>query len=304
MKKLLILLLSLAAALTPATAAKKPPRTLPGGWVYTWGDEFSGSRLNSKYWSPELGVVRNKGTLQAYTEDALKFKKGFLFINTEHEETDNCNYKEGATNWLASIKTQPYSSGSITTKGKKDFLYGRLEVRAKMPEAKGAWPAIWLVGSNGWGWPKCGEIDILEHLSQSPGQCFMTLHWGKDGTQGTTSKGFNTKIPNPYTKFHIYAMEWSQKELVMFIDDDEVARWDLSISDYPDGTNPFRTPHHLIINTAIGGNGTWPEHADAKDYPVSYVIDYVRYYTKPDGEDEDDKKDKKSTKKSRRSIKG
>lgn len=285
MKKTIMTLMGLACLLLPATAAtvtKKAPKTLPGGWTLEWADEFTGGKLNEKYWSHEIGVIRNKGTQQSYTEKAVKLKGGYLVLRSEFKETKNENYKEGSSNWVQQAKTTPYSSGSVTTNKKLNFSFGRLEVRAKMPEAKGAWPAIWLIGSNGWGWPKCGEIDILEHLSQSPGKCYMTLHWGANGTQSTKSKGFETNIPNPYDKFHVYAMEWDEKELKMFIDDKEVAKWDLSMADYPDGTNPFHTPHHLILNTAIGGQGTWPEAADGKDYPVEYIIDYVRYYTKKD----------------------
>ncbi len=287
MKKTLLTLIGLTLALVPASEASssKTPKTLPGGWVIKWADEFNGSRLNDRYWSPELGVIRNKGTLQTYTKDCIKVKGGNLILHSKAKETKNISYVEGSNKWFQQAKTMPYASGSITSKGKLDFTYGRLEVRAKMPEAKGAWPAIWLIGSNGWGWPKCGEIDILEHLSQSPGKCYMTLHWGNNGTQSTKSKGFTVDIPNPYGKFHIYAMEWDEQKMKMFVDDKEVASWDLSAMDYPDGTNPFHTPHHLILNTAIGGNGTWPEHADSKDYPVNYMIDYVRYYVK-EGSDE------------------
>lgn len=257
MKNILLALVSIASILFPASAATKtPPKTLPGGWVLKWADEFNGSRLNTKYWSPELGVIRNKGTLQTYTTDCIQVKSGYLILHSKAKDTKNTSYIEGSNKWFQQAKTMPYASGSITSSGKLDFTYGRLEVRAKMPEAKGAWPAIWLIGSNGWGWPKCGEIDILEHLSQSPGKCYMTLHWGKGGTQNTQTKGFTTNIPNPYGKFHIYAMEWDEKTMKMFIDEKEVASWDLSAMDYPDGTNPFRTPHHLILNTAIGGNGT------------------------------------------------
>ncbi len=286
MKNFILTLIWLVTALAPTySATVKTPATLPGGWVIKWADEFNGSKLNPKYWSPELGVIRNKGTLQTYTANSIKVKGGYLVLNSRFKETKNENYVNGSSNWVQQAKTMPYASGSVTTNKKLNFTYGRLEVRAKMPKAKGAWPAIWLIGSNGWGWPKCGEIDILEHLSQSPGKCFMTLHWGNNGTQSTISKGFTTNIPNPYGAFHVYAMEWDEQSMKMFIDEKEVASWDLSAMDYPDGTNPFHTPHHLILNTAIGGNGTWPEHADSKDYPVNYIIDYVRYYVKEDSEE-------------------
>ena len=120
----------------PATAApEKAPRELEGGWVYAWGDEFNGTKLNTKKWAYELGVVRNPGASQAYTKDCVRVKNGKLQLISRAKPTPNCHYKEGSSRWMEKIKTQPFASGSVTTRGVKHFeAPGRLEFRARVPK--------------------------------------------------------------------------------------------------------------------------------------------------------------------------
>ena len=173
-----------------------------------------------------------------------------------------------------------YSSGSVTTNGKMLFEPGsRLEVRAKIPSAKGSWPAIWMLHHNGKPWPARGETDILEHLSQEHNKCYSTFHWGQNGTDKHASRGNALVIPELCEKWCVYVMEWTNEQIVISVDGRETARLKLDTVNYPDGSNPFRCPAHLILNTAIGGPGTWPEKPDASQYPCRYEIDYVRYYT-------------------------
>ena len=145
----------------------KPPRTLPGGWVYVWGDEFNGSRIDAKKWKPELGVIRNQGSQQTYTgrPKNMRLEDGCLVLETHFEKFANINYKKSSADWIKNTKFMPYTSGSVTTIKTKNFMFGRLEVRAKVPKTKGIWPAIWLLGKNKWGWPANGEIDMLENIS-------------------------------------------------------------------------------------------------------------------------------------------
>ncbi len=295
-----ILLASACMLVSLPTEAKfaKAPKTLPGGWVYEWGDEFNGSRLDSKKWTYELGVIRNEGASQSYTKKAVSVKGGKLLITSKHEKTKNSNYQKGAKQWWRQIETQPYSSGSITTKGIKNFEGpGRLEVRAKLPNATGAWPAIWLLGANGWGWPKCGEVDMMEHLSQEPGKSYSTLHWGELGP-GKKAAHKTHMLKNPFRKFYTYILEWDDKTLTISIDKKKVLDFNIDDANYPDGRNPFRTPMYLILNTALGGKGTWPEPGNAKKYPCVFEIDYVRYYVKK-GKNAKDKKEEKKTKSAR-----
>ena len=263
------------------SVASPAPQTLPGEWKLEWHDEFNGDKLDRSKWNYELGVVRNIGSSQAYTKDAIVVKDGMAIITSRREDTPNCNYKKNKR-WTGEIQTQPYSSGSMTTRGIKNFLYGRMEIRARLPKATGAWPAIWLVGASDWGWPTSGEIDIMEHLSQHPGLCYSTFHWGKNGGKRAQSKGWTRQIKYPYEKFHRYAMEWDKERIIVYLNDVEVSNFKIDQARYPNGTNPFHTAQRLIINTAIGGPGTWPEQPKAEDYPARFEIDYVRYYTRSD----------------------
>ena len=274
-------ILLLAAPFADAAPKGKAPKTLPGGWVYEWGDEFNGRKLNTKKWAYELGVVRNHGASQAYTKDCVKVRDGKLILISKAKETPNCVYQEGSGDWRAQIKTQPFASGSVTTRDVKHFEYpGRLEFRAKVPKAKGVWPAIWTMHVNQYGWPANGEIDILEHISQEPDTCYSIFRWGKNGGNEEHKVIRTTNLPDYSKKFHTYVLEWDENVMRILIDDKEIGRVNISDADYPNGDNPLKTPCYIIMNTALGGQGTWPETADPKDYPVQFEIDYVRYYTK------------------------
>lgn len=276
------LLSAMVLAALPLTAAPdKAPRELEGGWVYEWGDEFNGNKLNTKKWAYELGVVRNPGASQAYTKKNVAVKNGKLIITSRAQETPNCNYREGSDRWFEKIKTQPFASGSVTTRNVKHFeAPGRLEFRARIPKGKGVWPAIWTMHVNNYGWPANGEIDILEHISQEPETCYCIFRWGLNGGN-QEQKVIRTRRFQDYSKkFHTYVLEWDDKIMRILIDDEEVGRVNIADANYPNGDNPLRTPCYIIINTAIGGHGTWPEMANPKDYPVKFEIDYVRYYTK------------------------
>lgn len=276
------LLSAMVLAALPLTAAPdKAPRELEGGWVYEWGDEFNGNKLNTKKWAYELGVVRNPGASQAYTKKSVAVKNGKLIITSRAQETPNCNYREGSDRWFEKIKTQPFASGSVTTRNVKHFeAPGRLEFRARIPRGKGVWPAIWTMHVNNYGWPANGEIDILEHISQEPETCYCIFRWGRNGGN-QEQKVIRTRRFQDYSKkFHTYVLEWDDKIMRILIDDEEVGRVNIADANYPNGDNPLRTPCYIIINTAIGGHGTWPEMANPKDYPVRFEIDYVRYYTK------------------------
>ncbi len=296
-KHLTLQALVIFSSLGLSLAEEKPqaPKTLPGGWELEWNDEFSGDKLDLSKWTYELGVVRNQGSSQTYTKEAVTLENGKLVLTSRFEETPNSRYNKAKDKggWNIHMPSRPYSSGSVTTKGIKNFTPGsRLEIRAKLPNATGAWPALWLLGENGLGWPANGEIDIMEHLSQHPGLIYSTFHWGKDGTRKPTSKGFTHWIRSPYNKFHVYAMEWEMDRIRIFLNDVEVANFDSSVATYPSGVKPFNSPAYLIMNTALGGPGTWPEEPKASDYPARFEIDYVRYYrsTKKQTEKKDEAK--------------
>ena len=193
----------LLAPFADAAPKGKAPQTLPGGWVYEWGDEFNGTKLNEKKWAYELGVIRNPGASQTYVKDCVKVQGGKLILTSKAKTTPNCNYKEGSERWFEKIKTQPFASGSVTTRNVKHFeAPGRLEFRAKVPKGKGVWPAIWTMHVNNYGWPANGEIDILEHISQEPGTCYSIFRWGKNGGNQEHKVIRTTKFADYSKDFH------------------------------------------------------------------------------------------------------
>ena len=269
----------------PLPKSAKAPHTLEGGWELEWSEEFNGTRLDTKNWNYELGVIRNEGSFQAYTKDCVKVKDGVLQLISKAEKTRNENFgKRGAGHWPSSVKTQPFASGSVTTRGTRTFSPpSRLEFRARIPKAKGVWPAIWTMHQNKYKWPANGEIDILEHISQEPNTVYSIFRWGKNGNRQEYKITRTTNIPQYSKEFHTYVLEWDFDMMRILIDDKEVGRIDINAAKYPNGDNPLLTPCYIIMNTAIGGNGTWPEKADKPEqYPVTFEIDYVRHYTKKD----------------------
>ena len=273
----------LAPSAFAAKGGNKPPKKLPGGWVYAWGDEFNGSKLDTSKWKCELGPVRNKGVFHSYVPEAVTVEKGMLVITSDHKTTRNPAYKENKPTWASSMKEQPWMSGSVTTQGIKHFtMPGRLEFRARIPKAPGVWPAIWTMHVNKYGWPANGEIDILEHISQQPNCVYTLFRWGENGGNKEHKVIRTTNIPDYSKNFHTYVLQWDEKEMFVEIDGKEVGKIKMSEANYPNGDNPLKTPCYLIINTAIGGHGTWPETARPQGYPVRFEIDYVRYYTKGD----------------------
>ncbi len=280
-----------AAATVTYDTDSTAPATLDGGWVYVWGDEFNGDTLDETKWDYELGVIRNEGTQQAYTEEAVTVSDGCLTITSTYvgEGSDgvyNVNYVGDDYSWFVyNTEYMPYSSGSVTTQNTYSFLYGRLEVSVKLPDATGAWPAIWMLGTSLYytgddkdAWPLCGEIDILEHISQYDGLVYTTLHYTNSGVSyENLGYSYQFDASTWYDEFHVFAMEWDESQIKIFVDDFCIAIFDLDAISFADGENPFDDPQFLILNTAIGG--TWCELADdPSEYPVEYLIDYVRYY--------------------------
>ncbi len=291
MSKKLFLSMLTAACVFGATAVNAAaPKTLPGGWVYIWGDEFNGSKLNPKKWQPELGVVRNQGSQQTYTgrPKNIRLSGGRLVLETHFEKFANIHYGKSGSEWIRNIKEMPYTSGSVSTIKTQTFHFGRLEVRAKLPKTKGIWPAIWLLGKNKWGWPTNGEIDMMEVISQQPNTVYGTFHMSADGqSRKDKSIGGTVKIPNLSADFHTYIMEWDKDSIKLMIDDKVVKTLDINKVNYTKTQgNPFRTPFYLILNSAVGG--TWCEKApaDGKGYPVQFQIDYVRFYQKKEHRDQ------------------
>ena len=203
---------AMMALLAAPLSATDTPETLPGGWRLDWADEFDGSKLNTKKWQHELGVIRNQDAVQTYTKDCVKVRGGKLILISKARETKNSNYDPKKKHWTNQRKTMPYASGSVTSRDVKHFeCPGRLEIRAKVPRAKGVWPALWTMHVNQYGWPANGEIDILEHISQEPETCYSIFRWGANGSNREHKVIRTTRIPDYSKDFHTYVLEWDEE---------------------------------------------------------------------------------------------
>jgi beta-glucanase (GH16 family) len=157
-------------------------------WRLVWSEDFNnpGAPDRAK-WSYERGFVRNN-ELQLYTADRpenARVENGSLVIEGRKERLPNPFYRPNSDlkRKRTSAQFTDYTAASLITQGKASFLYGRIEVRAKLPQGRGVWPAIWLLGTNETtvGWPGCGEIDVMEFVGKEPDRVHATVHFSKDG---------------------------------------------------------------------------------------------------------------------------
>ncbi len=268
------------AAITAIFAAALLPGLTHAGWKLTWSDEFNTpGRPDPKKWGYEVGFVRNNES-QYYTLDRRensRVEQGMLVIEGRRESFPNRTYKDGSNAWQQSQKTAAYTSASLTTEGKAGWTYGRLEMRAKLPRGKGVWPAFWTLGDNirQIGWPRCGEIDVMEFVGKDPDRIFGTIHFPvADGKHQSNGGIMNTKKPSD--DFHLYAIEWHPDRIDFFFDKQKYHSVPLDKAGPGGGENPFRKPHYIILNLALGGE--WGGPIDDKVLPQKYLIDYVRVY--------------------------
>jgi len=225
-----------------------------------WSDEFNNSALNTELWNYELGNNNGWGNneLETYTNS----------INNVHLDTGYLH--------ITALNPSPnsYTSGRLTTKGKKEFTYFRVDIRAKMPEGQGIWPALWALGGNisTVNWPKCGEIDIMEYLGHTPSKVYGTIHWDANGHQQNGSS-FTLPTGKFSTGFHIFSLIWTPNQFKWLVDNQEyyfVPRGSVSAF-------PFDLPQFFIFNVAVGGN--WPGSPDANTvFPQHMIVDYIRVY--------------------------
>lgn len=232
-------------------------------WELVFEENFDGEGApNPNVWGYELGYVRNK-ELQLYTD-----------------HTDYVYQKDGVLNICAARAADgKIYSGSIHTLGKQDFLYGKIEVRAKLPKGQGVWPAIWMMGVNRSEvrWPHCGEIDIMEYVWGSPKTVYATCHWWGLEAQAHTKAGQSYTSDNVLDgDWHTYTLIWTSTDASFYFDDVHYAQVDLTQAQQRDKSNPFQKPFYLLLNLAIGGE--WGGALDEATLPALYQIDFVRYW--------------------------
>jgi beta-glucanase (GH16 family) len=258
----------------PSAMATSP--TPPSGYTLVWSDDFSkdpDGLPDPAKWGYEEGFIRNN-ELQYYTkarQENARIEHGLLIIEARKE---NYVYDHGLDH--ESIPAH-YTSAALETIGKADWLYGRIEVRARLPAGKGVWPAIWTLGSDihQVGWPRCGEIDIMELVGKEPGIIHGTIHYLADGKHQL--RHMQIPVAQTDSSFHVYAAEWTPDRIKLFVDDKMYSSFDVKDADQ-DGANPFHKPHYLILNLALGGS--WGGPIDDSIFPQRMTVDYVRVYQK------------------------
>lgn len=236
------------------------------GYELVWAEEFDvDGAPNPENWTHE---VWDKGR-----------------VNNEEQEyvdsRENTFVEDGILHIRAIKEGDRITSGRLVTRGKHEWLYGKVEARLKVPAGLGTWPAFWMMPakSNYGGWPKSGEIDIMEFVGYQPGTIHGTVHTGKYNHTINTQKGTNTPVPTCADDFHIYTLEWSEERID--ISADGVVYFSFENDGAGDtGTWPFNHPFYVILNLAFGGNWGGAEGVDYDVLPCEMLVDWVRVYQK------------------------
>ena len=238
-------------------------------WELVWSDKFNYKGLpDSAKWNFDtrgntFGWGNNEK--QWYTEANPRnayVDKGALKITARNEQTSG----------------KAYSSARLTTKNKGDWKYCKVSVRAKVPEGRGTWPAIWMMPTQSpYGqWPNGGEIDIMEHVGFDPDTVLSTVHTGRYNHMKGTQVGKRRHLPTATSRFHVYTLEWEAEELRSYVDGDLYFTFKNEHTD--SGAWPFDQPFHLILNLAIGGGLGGQKGIDDTLFPHVFEIDYVKVY--------------------------
>lgn len=231
-------------------------------YTLIWADEFNSDGLpDTNKWSYDIGKGDNgwgNNEAQYYTnyKKNINIEDGVLKIKAIKE-----NYKGGT-----------FTSSRIKTQGKFEFQYGIIEVRARVPEGRGTWPAAWMLGANFTtvGWPHCGEIDILEHVGKELNTVYGTLHYPDNA--GANADGSKLLINNATTEFHIYKVHWNENHIKIYVDDKLIHE----VKNSPH--IPFNQNFFILLNLAMGGHFGGP--IDETIQVATYEVDYVRVYQK------------------------
>jgi len=234
-----------------------------------WQDEFDYSgKPDQKKWSYATGDNGwGNNELQNYTDrvENAHVENGNLVITAIKEQSGKLNY----------------SSARLVSKGKGDFLYGKFEIKAKLPQGRGTWPAIWMLGSDkvygNKGWPDNGEIDIMEHVGFDQNRVHGNIHTKAFNHAIKTNKGNNTLVNNASTEFHIYACQWTPEYISILVDGAEYFKF-VNEPGYSWEQWPFNKPFHFLLNIAVGGNWGGQKGVDDSIFPQKMEVDYVRVY--------------------------
>jgi beta-glucanase (GH16 family) len=273
-----------ASAREPVLSALVVRRAVPAdaSWELVWSDEFDGDAVDTAKWSPNVWPARKVNDEdQAYTPrpENLRIEDGMLVIEAHKEDY------EGAA----------YTSGRLHSAGKGDFLYGRFEIRAKLPRGQGTWPAIWMLPSDPFAyattcdagewqgnpdcdaWPNSGEIDIMEHVGYQMNHVHATVHTRAYFWLVWEQRKGRILLDDVDDSFRVYALEWTPERIDAFVDG---TRYFTYVNEHKGWEEwPFDRAFHLIMNVAVGGAwGRAGGPIDDSVFPQRMLVDYVRVY--------------------------
>jgi len=260
MKKLTLVIFVILSCLTCLQVTAQTKKKL------VWSDEFNYSGLpDSTKWNYDVGGHGwGNHELQYYTSRKLnnaRVEKGHLIIEARKEKTKN----------------NEYSSARLVTKGKGDWTYGHIDVRARIPKGLGTWPAIWMLASvSPLKWPDDGEIDIMEHVGYNQGVIHASAHTKKYFHSIGTQKTATTLVSDCSEVFHLYSLDWDAESITMLVDGKTYFTFKNEHSGKE--ARPFDKPFHLLLNVAVGGDWGGQKGVDEKIYPLRMEVDYVRVY--------------------------
>ncbi|WP_423735071.1 glycoside hydrolase family 16 protein [Chitinophaga caseinilytica] len=254
----------------PAPPPYIPPTPVDKNWQFEatpiWADEFDYNGLpDPAKWTYDLGGGGwGNNELQYYTDKAANAQvaNGMLSVIARKEKMDN----------------RDYTSARLVSKGRGDFLYGRFEIKAKLPAGKGTWPAIWMLPTD-WAygdWPKSGEIDIMEHVGYDPNRVHMSVHTEAYNHSIGTQKTATTTVDKAIGDFHVYRVDWTPYAIRGYIDGSLLFTFTNESKGYK--TWPFDKKFHFLLNIAVGGNWGGQQGIDDSVFPAVMEIDYVRAY--------------------------
>ncbi|MCB9852062.1 MAG: family 16 glycosylhydrolase [Phycisphaerales bacterium] len=258
----------LEAALAGWRPVNGDPLPKDAPWKLKWSDEFDkNGKPDPAKWKYELGYGFRNNEKQNYTDDEKNayVKDGHLIIEAIREKS---KARDG--------RTAEYSSASLYSA--EPLLYGRIEVRAKLPTGRGMWPAIWMLADRikQVRWPRCGEIDIMENVGYDPNAIHGSVHTQKYNHTIDTQQSSSWELAQPWADFHVYAIEWSPERIDFYID--RVKYMTFANEGSGDEAWPFDKPHKLKLNIAVGGMWGGVKGVDDGVFPQKMIVDYVRAY--------------------------
>ncbi|HSI69022.1 MAG TPA: glycoside hydrolase family 16 protein [Gillisia sp.] len=239
-------------------------------WELVWSDEFDYEGLPD----PAKWTHDTAGNSWGWGNNEAQFHTS--------KDSNNSYVSNGSLKINALIKEKEgkkYTSARLITKGKGDWKYGKFEVKAKLPQGRGTWPAIWMLSSDdSVKWPDMGEIDIMEHVGFDPDTVFSTVHTKDYNHMIGTQVGEKMYLPTATEEFHIYSLEWDKDELRSYVDGKQYFTY--KNDGTGEGAWPFNKPFFLILNLAIGGGLGGQQGIDDAQFPHTLEVEYVRVFQK------------------------